>query len=495
MAIIVPTGTLTWGVGPVWTLTEKGDDEIMKKMKNKARGNQWSLHFLVAAGAVMENNVDEKHDNLGIKSPKPIGIITYEDVIDTILQKTSLDEKDLYERNTLSTPTKTRKAVPIDIKALLNSHASSGCKPPQTSVVSKSSSEPVKNTLRRRKVTDEKTVCAIDSSRNVAKIRPSAPGAMDGAYEYTGETWSDDLNIRKTRGKSRESSYTANSQGGFHADGSSHSIDNGNMLAPNDVAELIAAASLGHPKCSSGSRTMRSLPPRRRDSRLVSDELKQKLRHVSAAPKLPTVRRVTHFSRGAGTSLGNESVTDLTIPEQLTAGEQDEHGRISHRNASGFDISESVEEYFDGSANDHVPEKSGDTKSLQSDEGEENREDDLTLLYDAFPVSFPRPSPEISQPHGLVAIAENAEKKYDGFPMELLDDKNQENRTPKYVSATMPRTIGTEELEIFECMGKKSPRGREVSFHDDRALLPSQRKFIEQNEGSVSNTRRTSIWF
>jgi metal transporter CNNM len=504
MAIIVPTSILTWGVGPVWTLTEKDDNVIMNKMKEKAKGNQWSLRFLMAAEAVMEGNVDEKCISPGISTPKPIGIITYEDIIDMILQKTSLDEKDFYDRNTFSPPTKTRKAgdFSVDMTALVEAHASSGCKPPQASVRSKGSLRIVKNTLRRRKVTNEKTVCAADNSEKAVKPRPAAPGAMDGAYENSSETRSDDLNVKKTRGECIESSYTANSEGGFHADSSSHSVDNGNMLTAEDVAELATAASWAHPKASYESSTMRSLPPRRRDSRSLSDELKQKFRRVSAAPKLPTFRRVTPFSRDTVTSLGKEGGTDLIMPEPSTTGEQDGYERMFHPSASGLDIDESMEAYFERSANDpvqrkeknHVPEKSGDTMSLQSNDDGQDREDDLTYLYDAFPVSFTRSSPELSQHHSLVPIAEETEKKYDGFPMELLNE-NKENRAPKYVSSTMPRIMGTEDFENFEGTRKNSPPGREKSFHDDRSLLPSQRRAIQQDDNSVPGIRRTSLWF
>jgi hypothetical protein len=47
---------------------------------------------------------------IGVRIPKPIGIITFEDIIDSILQRTSRDEKDFFERNVDFPPTKSRKA-------------------------------------------------------------------------------------------------------------------------------------------------------------------------------------------------------------------------------------------------------------------------------------------------------------------------------------------------------------------------------------------------
>jgi metal transporter CNNM len=39
----------------------------------------------------------------------PVGIVTFEDIIDTILQKTSRDENDFFDRPTSTPPTKSKK--------------------------------------------------------------------------------------------------------------------------------------------------------------------------------------------------------------------------------------------------------------------------------------------------------------------------------------------------------------------------------------------------
>lgn len=505
---MVPNGTLTGNTGAVWTVTERNNVQSASNLEDY-KEHQWGMDYLAAAKAAIERETDEKFNSPGIKSPKPIGIVTFEDIIDMILQKTSRDEKDFYDRNTSSPPTKTRKAgdFPVDMAALVKSHSI----PPEPQIqirqVSQASERPFRaasNTLRKRKVTNEKTMCANDAEKG-CNTRHTGPGAMDGADENRSEARSDELKIKKTREDRSNSSYTQNKYGGFHADESSDSVGNGNMLTADEVAGLAAAASSDHPKCSYESITMRSLPSRKHDSGSISDELKQKFRHVSAAPKLPTIRRLTSFSKDTTSSSGKAASTDkhvpeLVMPEPSTATEPGPsiyHQRGFNPHASGYDIDESMEEFFERTATQQETEKTGETPTLNFSDDDEDNQEDLTYLYNAFPVPITRASPEISQVgyHSLAPVEEESQKKYDGFPMELLDEDNKENRIPKYVSSTMPRTIGSTDFNIFETTREKSAHERESSFHDDRALLPSQRKPKQDNGESVSGIRRTSLWF
>lgn len=58
----------------------------------------WTADFLAAAQN--KAKIQTKHNALGIRSPEPLGIVTFEDIIDTVLQKTSHDEKDFFNRGT-----------------------------------------------------------------------------------------------------------------------------------------------------------------------------------------------------------------------------------------------------------------------------------------------------------------------------------------------------------------------------------------------------------
>ncbi|KAE8443454.1 hypothetical protein EG329_001851 [Mollisiaceae sp. DMI_Dod_QoI] len=501
MAIVISNDQLTCSKGAVWTVTDRTNEQTILKLEESEESHQWTMDYLAAARAASDNYDDKKYHSRGIRSPKPIGIVTFEDIIDTILQKTSRDEKDFYDRKTLTPPTKTKKTgdFPVDMARLVNAHTNSTCKTQEVSGAALGPYGQARNTLRRRNVTNDKTICAVNDIGKISSEHRSGPGAMDGANENSSEASSNGIKIRKTRGDCVESSYTQNGQGGFHAEESSHS--NENLLTPEDIAELAAASSTEHPKYCHQSSATRSLPSRKCDSRSLSDELKQTFRHVSAAPKLPTLRRVTPFSRSTASSSGRESdkskdAMELAMPKPLAAAA--EGLGIDGRRIINSNVSEgSMEEFFDRFVNQHVPEKSGETLSLDSSDDEKGIKQDATRLYDAFPVPLTRSSPEVSHHthHSLVPIKEELEKRYDGFPMELLDYANKENRILKYISSTMPRTKGAVNFDTFESTSDKEFHERESSFHDDRALLPSQRRAMEQNEESITGIRRTSLWF
>jgi metal transporter CNNM len=88
-----------------WTATKRTNEKIMSKLQGNGKKLDWTSDFLAAARANATESGNEQ--NLyGVRTPKPIGIITYEDIIDAILQKTSRDEKDFFDRVTTSPPTK-----------------------------------------------------------------------------------------------------------------------------------------------------------------------------------------------------------------------------------------------------------------------------------------------------------------------------------------------------------------------------------------------------
>jgi metal transporter CNNM len=74
----------------------------------------WTTDFLDAAQNDIESPQYRKHSAIGIGCPKPTGIVTYEDILDALLQKTSLDEKDFFDRDHLIPLTKGRKEADIN---------------------------------------------------------------------------------------------------------------------------------------------------------------------------------------------------------------------------------------------------------------------------------------------------------------------------------------------------------------------------------------------
>jgi metal transporter CNNM len=70
----------------------------------------WAADYIGAAQTNVKNCELGTRRIHGISSPKPIGIITFEDIIDAILQKTSRDEKDFFDRDNSPPLTKARKS-------------------------------------------------------------------------------------------------------------------------------------------------------------------------------------------------------------------------------------------------------------------------------------------------------------------------------------------------------------------------------------------------
>lgn len=216
---------------------------------------------------------------------------------------------------------------------------------------------------------------------------------------------------------------------------------------------------------------------------------KNTMRRVSAAPTLPSVRRVTPFSRNTSSFERSEdakqAVSDLVMPApSMTPVPTPDSRRPSlDHDVSGVNIDDSIAEHVDF-ANDPDCEMSSNLIALNSSDEEENDEGN-SALYNAFPVpASEQQRHESSLSRDLNTIEEEEQKKpYAGFPPELLEVKD-ENRTPTYDSKSMPRMPGS-----FE----RDTPAREQSFHDDRAMLPSQRKAM-QAENVVIGARSSSLW-
>src|ERR1700722_5407438 len=94
---------------PLWSAATGLNTRCAIEMRVLDEQVGWTTDFLDAAQNDMEVPQHRKQSIIGIGCPKPIGIVTYEDIVDSLLQKTSLDEKDFFDRNTFTPPTKGRK--------------------------------------------------------------------------------------------------------------------------------------------------------------------------------------------------------------------------------------------------------------------------------------------------------------------------------------------------------------------------------------------------
>jgi metal transporter CNNM len=100
---------------PCWTATQRTNACIFSRIK--AIGSQadwtteWASGFLEASQMDIQGQMIRKENVVGVRLlSAPVGIITFEDIIDTIIQKTSRDERDFFDRDDTAPPTKKRKA-------------------------------------------------------------------------------------------------------------------------------------------------------------------------------------------------------------------------------------------------------------------------------------------------------------------------------------------------------------------------------------------------
>tara|TARA_R110002060_G_scaffold73909_1_gene82958 strand:+ start:135 stop:959 length:825 start_codon:yes stop_codon:yes gene_type:complete len=274
-------------------------------------------------------------------------------------------------------------------------------------------------------------------------------------------------------------------------------------MTPAEIVELANTSSSDWPGNPYSHVKVASLPTRRSDS-AVSEE--RGLRNSSIGPKLPQLRRVAPFSRDNASSIERKAedqqgdvLTELSMPIPMV-----DLGplyvfnvQLGHDpNTSGVDVEETEETPEASERDTHARERSGETVSLMSWSSNDDAQQ-ITHVYDAFPILSGGTSESSLATKNLDAAAEKGKaKSYDGFPPELLENTNKENRLPEYLSKTLPRSVGAEiDLEeLLEKANDVTPPAREGSFHDDRALLPSQRRKVEHTSVGLG-TRSSSLWF
>jgi metal transporter CNNM len=244
-------------------------------------------------------------------------------------------------------------------------------------------------------------------------------------------------------------------------------------------------------------------------------------------PVLPGLRRVTPFSRQDYSSFeklpdGENDKSELVMPSpsmvqtanlfyqpfNADASSMDLRPNPLYRqfdaNVSGIDITESFEySVMPGATREHPREDSGDTISVNSwNYGDPHSIDGLnSRVYSASFVASTVASIRDARAHIPANDQRDSAESprvvpYNGFPPELLDQA-KENQVPHFASRTMPRMMGM--MGGFDGSNdqrESETHHRESSFHDDRALLPSQRRALNGSAGmSLGIIRRTSFWF
>ncbi|CZT04985.1 uncharacterized protein RCO7_09155 [Rhynchosporium graminicola] len=477
----------------LWTATERTNTHLMSNLKGAKGKYFWTMDYLKGAQAAATDQEHTRQNVLGIECPQPIGILTFEDVVDTILQKTSRDEKDFYDCNWSLPPTKSKKigdyvsplspsAVDQDLPLLRK----------KSHVTFEKSVNP--GTMRKRKV-----------SNGVSG--QCCPTGMDGAVDCSlNKHRASSIRLPKNQQHSTRSSYTDNSRGGFHGmDESVISTNHSIMMTPEEIVELANTSSsdcLGNPYSHVKAS---SLPTRRSDS-AVSEDLKGN-RIVSAGARLHHLRRVAPFPRENASSFertpekqSGVELTELTMPNPSMSPALfpsiDFHLNYNSK-VSGIDTDE-MKDSSPGELQTHNRQKSGETTSIMSWSSDDDAHQMVTSVYDAFPAAAIGSHEPCLLQKSLDVVLEEKEpsRPYSGFPPELLESIEKQKRRPDYGSKTLPRSLGTElNLEDFpERRINTTPPARQSSFHDDRAMLPSQRRILEVSSLGLG-ARSSSLWF
>lgn len=411
----------------------------------------------------------------GVILPKPIGIVTFEDIIDAILQKTSLDESDFFNRGNMPPPTKSKKAA--DYTKFICSYIHNRHGVPLSPRKTAACRPPIPTSLRRRNVSNKMQ-------------KPSKAYAMDGVDELSIDSASaTTTQLRKVRNEDRESSYSRDSHTNCH--------------------EGEAPAPIKKPRRSSSQVKTESLPSRRSIAAVLPGESTQFWRHVSAAPKLPPFQRVTPFSRQSYSSYEIPAEDDTKksdlVPKMTqnlsSPNHVDQLKPQSNSTNSGVNIDKDLNNItIPKTIVDSTHDDSQEAFSLVSwcPAGLVDVEEWNARIEDSPDVTTkPIDSSRTSATSSETMFKENTTitQPYEGFPPELLTSTRKENHFPSHHSSTLPRMNG-QVVGINEPSMKDEDLSRqEESFHDDRTLLPNQRKLISNTAAMTpSGTRSSSFW-
>lgn len=408
----------------------------------------WTTDFLEAAQNDLDVPQHRKQSVIGIGCPKPIGIVTYEDVLDALLQKTSLDEKDFFDRGNFVPPTKGRKQG--DDTSVSSSHSIVRTRKDVPAYVQRlhaafERSDENKGTLQRRNISGP-AVC------------------NDGVSEVSGQGFDgvDDRNITSHSEAINDcSSYTESSLGGFH--GPNLSIECSYDLTHTSLEQTLDSEKSLTFSTPAAATTLATTEV----AGWYSDEVAPVASSSSwsTATVQPRLRRVTPFSTQA--SLGcvrtrtAEQTTSIKTPlvriqDDLSSDEVDQENPLI------VDLCRTFEHHHRNTA--------GALSARSAGESDLSAPDSRPYCIDALDSVL-----AVVSKHSALA-----ESSSGGGNTDVSKTLSRNGK-----SAGSNIVVDTRENEKI--------RPREESFHDDRTLLPSQRK--QKHRKSQSRGRRISLWF
>jgi metal transporter CNNM len=439
---------------PLWSASTGLDTRNTIEMVALDAHIDWTTDFLDAAQNDIELPQHRKQSVIGIGCPKPIGIVTYEDILDALLQKTSLDEKDFFDRDQVMPPTKGRKEG--DINSVSSNHSIIRTKKAVPVYVSKVHA--AFERFERR---------SVETNNIIRRRNISGPDdGIDGTSEQSGQGFdgADERDVTsRTDAINDSSSYTENSLGGFHDPGSTvEFIHEFNLPSTEETVDSKMPTSSAF------------LPPVHLAVIDVDGGCPTRLRPnpsnsgYRATILLPRLRRVTPFSKQGSLSYRRTQAAEHCEPTSLV--KQSIENIQDDGLLDEFDCENHLVKDSDGKLNYHHEGVAGVISACSWNEPD-------LFAVDSCTHSIDSPVPV------LTVISNN---------LTTPDGPSQENfaNASKIVSRN---GIPADDVAILSTPENGGIRPREESFHDDRTLLPSQRK--RRDRKSQSGGRRISLWF
>lgn len=442
--------------------------------------DDWTVDYLKAARA---NAQGPKPQTLGIRSPQPIGIVTFSDLIGTLLQKTSRSESGFFDCST-TVLAKNDRIIDYVMERSRETIEEGGRGPTESERTNKK--ESIARSDTGQASSQDLTQKGTMRRRNISKI--IKPNALDVAAERTASgICGSSLNQHLLRIGSRESSYTQNSEGGFHGS-NKHGRSLDSIVLPaydgsKDITDTCLSNDIYIPDSVAKARAS-SLPGHVSQTRPLAESSEYPRRYYSAAPRVPSLRRVTPFSKHSYSSY--ERVASL-----------ESQGLLEAANLVEDDVSENEESQSNSNeslGSNEIRETTGEavTATPSSKYADANVDEGYhDEIYNA-PLAISTSSDNVIVPSPIESnqgtLKHCSMQYYDGFATD--SNCNKENNIPTYASKTLPRMEGVKNTAV-------TPEGMSDGDSDDpnrKALLQPTRKVPHINTNFEAG-RSSSLWY